>query len=276
MKSNIYIPLYVTLNSHPKFLKLCVLLNKTASDERLLLRAKLENLWLWTMQYFPLGILQSCSAQEIALACSWSDNPDEWIDALIECDFLEQIENGFAIVNWEWHGGKQSIKRHTDSLRKHRSRHLDSHSELHQTEPVKIHPIDAINNSDCSQNLLNSPQSIDRVHRVSAGCHTDTTEIPSKRHHLQITIQSNNLYNLYPRPGAKAASLKAIRQALERAPYETLHKALLEFIDDNKRLAKNTSIPLAAEWFNRQCSTEYPDDVLARLKKPNGTEVPNG
>lgn len=120
-----FIPLYFNLNTHPKFIKLCVLLNQITTDDRLLLRAKLENLWLWTMQYFPLGIIENCTPQEIALACCWQDNPLDWITALIECRFIEPVDNGFKIIQWEQYGGKYISKRQQDALRKQRTRHPD-------------------------------------------------------------------------------------------------------------------------------------------------------
>lgn len=116
------IPLYFSLNAHPIFMKLCVSLNKTAGDERLLLRAKLENLWLWTVQFYPLGIIDLSSVPEIALACSWHENAFDWINALVQCEFLEQTESGFMVVNWDSYGGKLITKRQKDTLRKQRSR----------------------------------------------------------------------------------------------------------------------------------------------------------
>lgn len=266
MKSNCFIPLYFNLNSNPKFLRLCVVLNKTSDDERLLLRAKLENLWLWAMQYFPLGFLRSCSYQEIALACSWSENPETWVNALIECSWLESSDNGYKIVNWEHYGGKQAVKRHTDALRKRRYRNQDQPKEALHAQPGHIQSKDQLNNHVClpektiithSASIHESPRSptIEKTARMSAGCHADIAiPVPNVFQHAK-TIQSNELYDLYPRPGAKAASLKAIRRALDRLPYESLRQTLSDYIELNQNHSTNGSFPLAYEWFNRQCQT---------------------
>lgn len=142
MQLKTFIPLYLNLNTHPKFLKLCVLLHKISTDEKLILRAKLENLWMWAMQYYPLGIIETDSPYEIALACSWDDNPYDWIMALVDCRFLEQTGSGFKLVNWEEYGGKFISERQRDALRKQRSRgaSIDTRviPETESTETVSI------------------------------------------------------------------------------------------------------------------------------------------
>lgn len=249
-----------------KFLKLCAILNRTSEDERLLLRAKLENLWLWVMRYFPMGELRSCSAQQIALACSWSDNPETWVNALVECRFLESTGAGYTIVNWEEYGGKQTIKRQRDAMHKQRVRNQDQQIETPVIEPAIIQSIDGKNDFCCPvvDNVMSQSPSAQEVSRSAAddstphlsdGGHADKAPSASNVRHLMKTHQSNELYSLYPRPGAKAASLKAIRKALDRIPYETLHRSVLDLSEQNRQSPGATPVPLANEWFKRRFLT---------------------
>lgn len=68
------------------------------------------------MRYSPLGLLRSCSAQEIAPACSWSEVSNPRVNALIHCQFLEPTGAGFKIVDWKENGGQQRIKREKVAL----------------------------------------------------------------------------------------------------------------------------------------------------------------
>ena len=118
MAHGLYIPLYETLDNHPKFNRLCRLLEKRSDDERDLLRAKLENLWLWTLRYFENGNLAGCSAEDISCAARWSGDPHEFFNALLESKFIKNNESGIQIYDWNDYGGKMETRREYDRNRK--------------------------------------------------------------------------------------------------------------------------------------------------------------
>lgn len=292
MRLKTFIPLHFSLNSHPKLLKLCALLNKTTLDERLSIRARLENLWLWTMQYFPLGTIELCSPIEIALACSWTGDPNDWLSALIDCDFLERTESGFKVVNWEEYGGKWITKRQQDALRKQRSRSHSSDPESNPdrfaTNPSSEIPVESpLPDSSIPPDTLSLQPSVletsweepvftpenhpgETIVAITAPLQPEVTSSHSLSSHNEkecgaetlsggchadnqadITSQANLLYDLYPRQGAKAASLKTIKKALRQAPFSTLFNSLAELTGTYIANLDEMELPLACEWFDR-------------------------
>jgi hypothetical protein len=143
MKLNTFIPLYFNLTNHPKLLRLCCILGKTTEDEKLILRAKVENLWIWVMQYFPEGEIRDITPEIIAQACCWNDDPIIWINALIQSGFLTQTEHGYCIPNWDQYGGKTILKKKQDTERKRRSRAASESNFVDDPNPFQsnsFHP----------------------------------------------------------------------------------------------------------------------------------------
>jgi hypothetical protein len=122
MKTEPHIPLYANLNNHPKLLRLYQGLQLHTDDEKLLIRAKLENLWLWAIQYYPDGVLRDITSDEIAMICGWKDEPIHWLNALRYAEFIEITEMGVELINWDQYGGKSLKKKQQDAIRKQRSR----------------------------------------------------------------------------------------------------------------------------------------------------------
>jgi hypothetical protein len=64
----------------------------------------LLRLWTYTAQYRPDGILKGMTAEDIAVAIDWLDEPDDLIRPLCEIGFLEQCEEGeYRIHKWDVH-----------------------------------------------------------------------------------------------------------------------------------------------------------------------------
>jgi len=120
----LYIPVYCDLQNHPKMKRLCRILGKITPEDQLLLRAKLENLWIHAVLYFPSGIIPSTD-EEIASECLWYDNPTTFVNALCDSGFAKRTENiGIEIHGWDKYAGKLRIRREKSAeyMRKHREK----------------------------------------------------------------------------------------------------------------------------------------------------------
>ena len=120
----LYIPVYCDLQHHPKMKRLCRILGKITPEDQLLLRAKLENLWIHAVLYWPNGIISSTD-EEIASECLWYDDPSTFVNALCDSGFANRIENtGIEIHGWDKYAGKLIIRREKSAeyMRKHREK----------------------------------------------------------------------------------------------------------------------------------------------------------
>ena len=64
----------------------------------------LIDLWLQTALNNPDGILRGMDEEDIALEAGWEGDPQEFVEALIKCGFLDQLEDGtYKIHDWEEH-----------------------------------------------------------------------------------------------------------------------------------------------------------------------------
>lgn len=71
------------------------------------------DLWLRTAMNRPLGVLHNMDETDIAIDAGWEGNPHEFIQALLDCGFLDRDDNGtFALHDWATH---QSYAVHADA-----------------------------------------------------------------------------------------------------------------------------------------------------------------
>jgi hypothetical protein len=168
MKQNYQIPLHADLMNHPKFLNLCAFHGFTTQDECLLLRAKLENLWLWAVQYFPDGKLKDIDLGTLSAVCGWQHDPQIWFKSLLYSQFIEASEDTITIINWDNYAGKALKKKQQATERKQRSRHQQS--EI-QNEIIALEYTPPQNSQD------EIPQELDeeQVQTMSRGCPRDTS-----------------------------------------------------------------------------------------------------
>ena len=89
----------LNFDGHPKFKKLEETLCPGASI--LVIR-----LWAFTGKYFPqFGILRNMSSEALEKECKWWGAKDKCIESLIECEFLDVCDAGYAVHDWIEHQG---------------------------------------------------------------------------------------------------------------------------------------------------------------------------
>lgn len=83
----------------------------------------LELLWRATAKNAPEGDIGRFSNEDIAIACHWDDDPDTFVDALIECGWLDRSDEWRLLVHdWAQHAPTYvhgSLRRHGRSFRTH-------------------------------------------------------------------------------------------------------------------------------------------------------------
>jgi hypothetical protein len=200
MNNQPHIPLYANLNNHPKFLRLCHFLEKFTEDERLLIRAKLENLWLWAAQYYPDGCMKSVTSDEIAAVCCWHEDPWHFLNGLCHCGFVEITTYGVEIINWDEYAGKSHKKKQQNAIRKQRSREKQSTTDTPTQEIIlpDDEPVEQLQIPDSSDSNMSHGHPRDIQHEVSQNeivewtkqwnfkdqCKKKTNHKTRKRNHL--------------------------------------------------------------------------------------------
>ena len=127
-----WIKSYQALRDHPKTRKLA-----RRVDDLTKAIGMLHCLWWWAMDYAPDGDLSKYDAEDIAIACEWSADPDELIAILADCGFLDTDGNGRRhIHDWSEYGGALLVMREQDAERKRAARAVTvpvDNSTVHET-----------------------------------------------------------------------------------------------------------------------------------------------
>ena len=84
--------------------------------------------WLWCLDNVPDGNLQGISARMIARAAQWDNDPDKFVDALMEAGFLVQAET-LTIHDWHDYAGKLVERRASEKERSKQRRAALKESE---------------------------------------------------------------------------------------------------------------------------------------------------
>jgi hypothetical protein len=108
----------------------------------------LELLWISTSKNAPEGDIGRFSNEEIAIGCYWDGDPDEFVNALVECGWLDQDDEYRLLVHdWAEHSPtwvRGTLKRHGRSFRTPTSEPTSYQSEATKEppeEPTKEPPI---------------------------------------------------------------------------------------------------------------------------------------
>jgi hypothetical protein len=103
------------LKDHPK----TVLLTAAWSDRKPCVLGHLHELWWWTLEYAPDGIIRPSFVPQVIAACEWHGKSDRFWSGLLESGFLEvQTDGSYAVHDWDEYAARRLARLEKDALRK--------------------------------------------------------------------------------------------------------------------------------------------------------------
>lgn len=111
------------LVNHPKTRKLARHLNVPRWGAVGLLHC----LWHWAVAYAHDGDLSGYGDEDIALGAEWEDDPKTFVDALVECGWVDRDGENLSVHDWDEYAGRLIDRRKANAERKRqsRARHAD-------------------------------------------------------------------------------------------------------------------------------------------------------
>lgn len=97
-----WLELHDSVRDHPKLIKA----SRDLGIPKAHLLGHLSSLWTWTLRMAPDGNLSSFSGEDIEIGAEWEGTPGKLIDVLIRRGWLDQIDSGFVIHDWEEYSRK--------------------------------------------------------------------------------------------------------------------------------------------------------------------------
>lgn len=96
------------LRDHPK----TVTLTAALGDRKPCVIGHLQELWWWTLEYAPDGIIRTAFIPQVVAACEWHGKAEKFWSALVESGFVESLGDGnFAVHDWVEYA-KRRVERH--------------------------------------------------------------------------------------------------------------------------------------------------------------------
>ncbi len=123
-----WIQLHQALRRHPKLLHAARILNLDDPD---VLRAKLENIWLWCLDHAEAGVITIDSKLPLDVwvkeAGGWQGPTNSFAEALLEAGWLDKIAAGkwgykLQVHDWHEYAGRLMAQREADRDRKRAAR----------------------------------------------------------------------------------------------------------------------------------------------------------
>jgi hypothetical protein len=103
------------LRDHPKTVNLAA----AWADRKPCVLGHLHELWWWTLEYAPDGVLRPAFLPQILIACEWHGRPERFWSGLLECGFLESADDGaYTIHDWELYATRRLARLAKDATRK--------------------------------------------------------------------------------------------------------------------------------------------------------------
>jgi hypothetical protein len=103
------------LKDHPK----TVLLTAAWNDRKPCVLGHLHELWWWTLEYAPDGIIRPSFVPQVIAACEWHGKGDRFWSGLVESGFLEvQTDGSYAVHDWDEYAVRRIQRYEKDNQRK--------------------------------------------------------------------------------------------------------------------------------------------------------------
>lgn len=79
-------------------------------------------LWLWAARQSPMGSLRDIDAEEVAMIVGHPGSPEELLEALLACGFVEEVSGERRLTSWYEHNGILADRRERNAKRMKRAR----------------------------------------------------------------------------------------------------------------------------------------------------------
>jgi hypothetical protein len=108
------------LKDHPK----TVTLAATWADRKTCVIGHLQELWWWTLEYAPDGVIRPGFFPQVVLACEWHGRPEKFWSGLLESGFLEQPTGAdtYVVHDWDEYAARRLAQLEKDAERKANAR----------------------------------------------------------------------------------------------------------------------------------------------------------
>jgi hypothetical protein len=103
------------LKDHPK----TVMLTAAWNDRKPCVLGHLHELWWWTLEYAPDGIIRPSFVPQVIAACEWHGKSDRFWSGLVESGFLEvQTDGSYAVHDWDEYAVRRIQRYEKENQRK--------------------------------------------------------------------------------------------------------------------------------------------------------------
>ena len=102
------------LRDHPK----TVTLAATWADRKTCVIGHLHELWWWSLEYAPDGIIRPAFYPLVVQACEWHGKPEKFWSGLVEAGFLDAGTDGYVVHDWEEYALRRLTRLKKDAMRK--------------------------------------------------------------------------------------------------------------------------------------------------------------
>ena len=172
----------------------------------------LHLLWWWAMDNLPNGRVSDLEPEDIADEMMWTGNAKNLIDSLIDVGFIDRLDDGLYIHDWQDYIGRLLDKRKADADRKRTSRESSNGRPMEKTRTGVGNPKDGAGNRTVPNSTIK--------------------DIP----------QFDEFWSIYPRKIEKTDALSAWNNAIKRGGVaEDIYKAVEVYKSEIKKDKTETS-----------------------------------
>lgn len=136
-----WIELHQQLPTHPKTKRLTRALGLEVPKDIPRAVGHLVMFWLWCIDYATEGDLGRMSAQDIADAAGWTDDPEIFVNAMRQAEFIDTIDGRDVVHDWGDYIGRllesreKERQRNREKQRRYRERQRQQSSAAAPVEP---------------------------------------------------------------------------------------------------------------------------------------------
>lgn len=105
------------------------------------LMGHIASFWLWALDNVPDGELDAISPRMIARAAQWRGDPEGFLNALIEAEFIDKLDKGLVIHDWFDYAGKLVERRIAERERSRQRRASQRKKKSNDQQTTNKRPV---------------------------------------------------------------------------------------------------------------------------------------